>query len=708
MKIVIIMLILGIIVSILEKILEVLDFTFEAIGGLGEGIVNLIKKVFKTMEDKPGISFLIIWGGFSIILYGDFNIFVRGEILFLLIYLGIFVIKYAIRMYKVKTVKVWMNEAENLNIDVDYTFASIVDQLEHKRAYYDYRNMPYGRAKSFIREFGNIYLDDEYYFFEPIRTKNVYDIRENGLLIAKSGIYMSCEETDSSGKQQVVRKCLEFSKLYRFDNVNGKCIMLNNTRDDFYTLDWTIFGFEKVHRGLEKIVQKVCQNKLPQIINYYGVQGNIEEVGELNITPSLDMSTIGMWAGNESRIQGYDEQKKYMSGNQGHGYAAEYGNLVVDKLLGKDVINEAQNLDPLTNRQRKDGADRIVNGVPIQTKYYKDFNNLYKEIFPGGKIRYIIDGKAMPIEVPRDKYIEYCDKLQRKIDNGEINSIKRGTPANKILRKGSVTYAQAQNIARAGTIESLTVDFSNGAIQSANVATISAVITFARAIWAGKNVDEAVRISMETGIRTVGKNAVINTISMQLSRERINPLGILGEDFINPLYKTTDATAINNTLTMALTFGPDICKFFQGRISEKQLFKNSAIAVGGIAGGMATGGVVAGPLGMFIGSILGSMATKAILDEFVEDDAIEMFYIYKEEYIECITEAVLDEKELYQVAENTLNSQDLSEILEVMYSVVDSRECARRQIQDQIQNIYEKRQIIRKEYMENAYIKYLT
>ena len=123
---------------------------------------------------------------------------------------------------------------------------------------------------------------------------------------------------------------------------------------------------------------------------------------------------------------------------------------------------------------------------------------------------------------------------------------------------------------------------------------------------------------------------------------------------------------------------------------------------------MAAGGVIAGPLGMFIGSILGSMVTKAVLDEFVEDDAIEMFYIYKEEYIECITEAVLDEKELYQVAENTLNSQDLSEILEVMYSVVDSRECARRQIQDQIQKIYENRQIIQKEYMENAYIRYLA
>ena len=212
---------------------------------------------------------------------------------------------------------------------------------------------------------------------------------------------------------------------------------------------------------------------------------------------------------------------------------------------------------------------------------------------------------------------------------------------------------------------------------------------------------------METGIRTIGKNAVINTISMQLSREKINSLGILGKDFINPLYKTIDARTINNTLNMAVTFGPDICKFFQGRISEKQLFKNSAIAVSGIAG-VTAGGVIAGPLGMFVGSILASMATKAVLDEFVEDDAVEMFYIYKEEYLECITEAILDEKELYQVAENTLNSQDLPEILEVMYSVVDSRECARRQIQDQIQNIYEKRQIIRKEYMENAYIKYLT
>ena len=299
--------------------------------------------------------------------------------------------------------------------------------------------------------------------------------------------------------------------------------------------------------------------------------------------------------------------------------------------------------------------------------------------------------------------------MQKRIDNGDIESIPRGTPAKKILKKGFFTYKQAENIAQTGTIESITVDFANGVIVSAQVGTISAAIAFAQAIWTGKDLDEAVSISLETGIRTVGKSAAIYTISMQLGRAKINPLGLLGEGFSNPLRKVADQATINNTVMVAFTFGPDLCKFFQGKISEKQLFKNSAIAAGGIAAGkMLAGGAIAGPLGMIIGGILGSMVTKTVLDEFIKDDAIEMFYIYKEEYIECVTEAALTTEEFSQVAQNTLSSQDLSKILEAMYSVVDTREFARRQIQEEIQKVYRERKIIKKDYMEDAYIQYLS
>ena len=392
-------------ILIIMIILGVLLFALEVIiGAMGAGIAVSGKKILKVMDEKPGISFLIIWGVFSIILYGDIRVFIKGELIFLVMYLGITGIEYLRKKQRIKTINAWVDEGKDINIDVDCTFANIIanitDGSESTQTYYDYRNMPYGRAKSFIREFGNVYLDDEYYFFEPVRTKNVYDIRENGLLIAKSGIYMSYEEKNPEGANQVIHRRLEFAKLYSFYSENKKCTMINSAGDGFDTWRWGTFGFERVHSGLDKVVERVCQNRIPQVINYYEMQGNTEEVNEVNVSQPLDISTIGMWAGNESRMKAYEEQKNYMGGSQGHGYAAEYGNLVVDKMLRKNVINEAQNLDPLTNRQRKDGADRIVNGNYIQTKYYKDFNNLYNEVFPNGEIRYTANGKAMQIEVP--------------------------------------------------------------------------------------------------------------------------------------------------------------------------------------------------------------------------------------------------------------------------------------------------------------------
>ena len=62
----------------------------------------------------------------------------------------------------------------------------------------------------------------------------------------------------------------------------------------------------------------------------------------------------------------------------------------------------------------------------------------------------------MQIEVPSDKYDAAVEAMQEKIKNGSVPGISDPEEAKNIVRKGHFTYEQAKNIAKAGTVESLT------------------------------------------------------------------------------------------------------------------------------------------------------------------------------------------------------------------------------------------------------------
>ena len=72
-----------------------------------------------------------------------------------------------------------------------------------------------------------------------------------------------------------------------------------------------------------------------------------------------------------------------------------------------------------------------------------------------------------------------------------------------------------------------------------------------------------------------------------------------------------------------------------GRISSQQLLKNTLVAGSGIAGGAMVGSLFGGPVGTIVGGLVGAIASssvaQAVLDQFIEDDRVEMFAILKEE-----------------------------------------------------------------------------
>lgn len=708
-------------------------------------ICSLIKESF---EEHPLIVISIALLIISFIVK-SFKLFIIGEIVMLII--RVIIIQYeSIEEKKRKekleqecrknslAIRKWSERGKTLELDVDEIMLGFINEFKNDyHNYFDCEDMPYGRASAFISNFSQVDQNDEFYFFKPERTSNTYEIRENGILIAKSGIYVIYETINDSKEINIHKSHVKFRSLYKYDKSNSKVWLINGEENGFIYNYIKNIEAEGKYYNIEKLLENVSKSGIPQYIRYNGLSDSILQMDDIEEKINIDVDinaaiTSGILAGAEARNSIYNEQKNYMNGSQGHGYAAEYGNITVDRLLGKDVVNEAQNLDTATGRQRVDGADKILNGEFVQTKYHKDFSSLWNETFAKGKVRYTVNGKLMKIEVPRDKYAGYCEKLQRRIDAGQIDGISPGTKASSILQKGYFSYDEACNIARAGTIEGLSVDMVNGIIESEYSATISSVLIFAVSIWKGKTLREAAQASIEVGIQVMGRSAMIYTATMQLTRSKIgvsflnvneinNPIMSLSKKLTHDIQTSklantkvgeqlglksiTDKALVSNAVTTAVVFGPDICKFFSGKISGKQLFKNSAVGAGGIAGSMVASAF--GPVGMVVGGFVGATVAKKVLDKYVEDDAIEMFFIYKEEYLDIITMSNLEQEEFEEISRLTLQSEDLSKFLETMHSKISPREYVRNYISGCIENIYARRSFIEQENLERGYVELL-
>ena len=127
----------------------------------------------------------------------------------------------------------------------------------------------------------------------------------------------------------------------------------------------------------------------------------------------------------------------------GAGFAAEDANLLNDKLRGHKV-------DQVGTTNELNGADRVVNGVSIQTKYYDSPNLTIKAAFNNDTGNYRYNGQLL--EVPSDQYDDCVKLMRKKIEEGKVPGITDPKEAEAIVKKGDVTYKQAKNIAKAGKL----------------------------------------------------------------------------------------------------------------------------------------------------------------------------------------------------------------------------------------------------------------
>lgn len=471
-------------------------------------------------------------------------------------------------------------------------------------------------------------------------------------------------------------------------------------------------------------------------------------------TKNTKIETLGSAAGgitygnvsNASTIYGSDK----FGTPRGHGFAAEQANHLYDKITNADFFGQGkvqmvgEDIDPNTGRIIKDGADRIVNGTSIQTKYCKTGSKCIEECFENGKFRYVnADGSPMQIEVPSDKYDAAVQAMENRIKNGQVPGVTDPNEAKNIVRKGHFTYEQAKNIARAGTVESIAFDAVNGAIIATSAFGISTVLSFATSIWNGEDFDVAIKNATYTGLKVGGttfitavlasqlakaglnsalvncSDAIVNIMGSKVSAMLVNAFrsgsNIYGAAAMKSASKMLRGNAITGAVSIVVLSSVDVVNIFRGKISGKQLFKNVANTTATVAGGTAgwVGGAAAGAavgsavpligtaIGGFVGGLLGSFAAGAasskvsntVLGTFIEDDAEEMIRIIEKIFQELATDYLLSQTEAEAIV-NALKGELTGGTLRDMFASSDRKAFARSLLIKHIENEVKKRKRI--------------
>lgn len=692
------------------------------------------------------------------------------ELLFLFIICGIVIANYLKKKKEHEQNVIALNNCVKIMTtdEVDTIIMSVTDDFKDTNNdynfIYNYVDMPLGRASAFLNYHGTNIYEEEPYIFLCKRSLKDNEFREYGCIVARNGIYISKDNPENAhlkDKQEALPG-KELSITYKglaSVKVRGKKLHIAYVQPN-KKLD-TVKKFLIENDNERTFLFAVLNQVMSQNIGFAMLKGNVvENIDEIPETLTKVFGSVdkardyyksetekvekqlthnginkGVTAAGVQAVQPQfaafcEENKHYMDGRQGHGYAAEYGNNTVDRFLAKNVENAAQQLE--NGHQVKAGADRIVNGIEIQTKYCKTAAKTIDAVFENGEPiykTYSPDGteKMMVIEVPKDQYHDAVRIMQDRIDNGQVPNVEPGESAETYIRKGHFTYEQSYLIARSGTVESLTVDALSGVVCCSQAAGITAMLTFALAIWNGQSIEKAFKQSMAMGLKVLGKGTLIYTLTMQLSRKNVtNVFGMLfkGQKVIeNPAYIISENLAINlnnsalaqsqfgkvfgletvtgrqiigGIVTVTVVFGPDVARALVGRISKRQLIKNTAVGVAGLVGGAIGQTIIPIPIvGGMVGGAISSFIVKKTLDNYIEDDAKEMFRILKEEFLDTVMLAGLTSEEFETVVKLTISHRKLSTQLQKMYQSQEFRRYAREAIMmPAINDVLKKRQVI--------------
>lgn len=463
-------------------------------------------------------------------------------------------------------------------------------------------------------------------------------------------------------------------------------------------------GFAEVHAQQEDhsdwYCSKICR-KTEGICDALQRQSREEFLSEAAKQGFVVMAGASAWSANH---------KMFAAGGQGHGFAAEAGNHQADVLRGRKA--RIVGGDNAAN-----GADRLVDGQLIQTKYCKTPGSSVGQGFgPDGMYRYVDAQKSpMQLEVPRDQYDRALVAMRKRMKAGKVLDAN-GKPippekAETILRRGELTYDQAKNITKFGYLDSLKFDVVDGAVVGAVVGGISFGVCAFMYYVNTRDHHASLRTAFVQGSKTFGSTMIVYVGAQQLHRLAMvqktltvidfssaspttlrvlrDGLGVKvtkGGSGVAGINKAVRGTVVTSMALVLVTTGPDMIKLMRGRISQAQFFKNAAIGVSGIAGG-TVGGILGGaalsplgPAGMIAGrvagGVLGGLVASSIAgfitNELVEDDRVAMLAVVREQMEYLARAFMLSADELDNLNTN-LEKVVTAKMLESLYAEKGNR-----------------------------------
>ncbi|CYW15202.1 hypothetical protein [Streptococcus suis] len=535
----------------------------------------------------------------------------------IIILVAIFVILLLLLLIYVALFQIWLKSSRQIH---EYDEDIIRDYLCKLAESFEYSStqIPYGRARWFIlgsKDFVctvNDVENLENFGYSPIRSKIDEEFLEYGLLLTQDGFYfreqIENSNNDADVKYKISKKFFPLKGLWKITCKGKKILLFYPNKIERLNFQFDDAQQKNIVANLNSIIKTgytadLHENYLEKVIDR--LQKN-----DFHTENFQNGAKIGSIIGLNMMLGFHLKDIQFNAiakAPQGHGHAAEYANNVIDK-----IKYPFQKVEQVGRDNVKNGADRIVGNQKIQTKYYAKASGTINAAFDkanGGEYRY----KGMQLEVPKDQYNESIQLMKKKIKAGKVPGHSEPDDAYLIIRKGNVTYNEAKLVAKGGNI----VSFSQ---------QIGKILT-------KKIADQTV------------KNVAANTVARQAA----------------------------GVISFGITVGPDVFDLLQGRISSQQLLKNSLVAGTGLLGGVAGGAVAGaflGPVGSFVGAVAGgtlaAVGSKVVLDNYIEDDRIEMFAILKEEFIDIVMAMALSEEEFKEI-QNNIFDKKLGERLKDMF-----------------------------------------
>lgn len=450
-----------------------------------------------------------------------------------------------------------------------------------------------------------------------------FDLRPSGIAMTEKGVYIKADADAFAVPGKERRQ----SRLFYFE--------------------WAYFepGFfaSDSKSNLAFTVDEACRG---QFVSRCQALGILEEGRAADIDSELatvddtavKAAEVAAAATINSNGKVFVEQRAAVNNPAGHGELAEEASNIIDRIQGHQA-------KILGRDNAKNGADRRVDDVLIQTKYYKTARGSLEACFDSSshQYRYLAeDGTPMQLEVPKDQYQQVLRGFEKKIKQGKVPGVSDPKDAEKIVRKGKLTYDQAVNLTKPGTVESVAYDAATGVVTCSCAFGLSFLAATFMAYRETKDINGAVQAGFAAGVQVFGLSFAQHMVVSQLSRTGLSNalmapsqavVGKLGfkvsATIVNGLRTLTGKTAISgaaaskqlakmlrgNAVSAAVTLAvfsvPETYKLFQGKASGAQYAQNMACLATSVAGGIA-GATAAGVAAAKVGAVAGTAVSPGV------------------------------------------------------------------------------------------------